>query len=145
MWRGIVAMAHADGIVTPQEISFIHDYAKEIPFNEEELEIFMQDFQTPQDAYEMFARMTDPQDRKDFFILARALSWCDGDYAAQEKHIIHCLEKLDLTDDDKKLLDESRHEMEELDLDYHQWDRSARGKKGIFGFLARSKSEKVSV
>ena len=81
MWRAVVALAHADGVVTPHEISFIHEYAQNISFTKGQVSTLADDLQTPQDTYDMFARIMDQSDKKDFFALARALSWCDGDFA----------------------------------------------------------------
>ena len=87
MWRAVVAMVHADGVVTPHEVTFVNDYIYDIDLSKEQLAVIGQDLQTPQDVYGMFSRITDKQDKKDFFALARALSWCDGDYDGQEKRL----------------------------------------------------------
>ncbi len=140
MWRAIVAMAHADGVVTPHEISFIHEYAQDVPFNKEEVSTLANDLHTPQDAYEMYAKITELQDKKDFFALARALSWCDGDYAAQEKQIITCLEQLHMDDEHQEMLQESREMTEHLKLNGEQWDGDQYKGKGIMSFLTKLKT-----
>lgn len=132
MWRAVVAMAHADGVVTPHELSFINDYLKDMDLSAEQLKIIGLDLRNTQDVYEMFSKITSPQDQKDFFALARALSWCDGDFDAQEKHIIQTLEALHMNDDTRDLLAQSRGEVE---LCGNQWVFKAQANKSLFGFL----------
>jgi len=138
MWRAIVAMAHADGVVTPHEISFIHEYAQDVSFSKEQIGVLATDLQTPQDPYEMFSRIDVQEDKKDFFALARALSWCDGDFAAQEQQIIKCLERVFANDENAQLLEESRDMAQNLRLCSEQeWAVEAVKTKGIMGFLTK--------
>lgn len=135
MWRAVVAMVHADGVVTPHELAFVNDYMRDINLSPEQLEEIGQDLQTPQDVYDMFSRVKDREDRKDFFALARALSWCDGDYDGQEKIIIEQLEKIHLSEENVSLLAESRDIFKEVELCGNQWKIKSTGREGIFGFL----------
>ncbi len=145
MWRAIVAMAHADGVVTPHEISFIHEYAQNVSFTKEQVSVLANDLQTPQDPYDMFSRIEAQVDRKDFFALARALSWCDGDFAAQEKQIISCLEKVFIDEQNAQLLEESRDVTQNLKLEgEQQWGVEAVQTKGIMGFLTKLTSASAS-
>ena len=140
MWRAVVAMVHADGVVTPHEVSFINDYISDMDLSKGQLELIGQDLHTPQDAYEMFAYISEAQDRKDFFALARALSWCDGDYDAQEKAIINQLEENHLNDENRKLLEESREMINEVELCRNQWSFKTKRSKELFGFLNKEKT-----
>lgn len=121
MWRAVVAMVHADGIVTPHEVSFVNDQIKDLHFSENQLEQLSEDFKTPQDVTQMFSAIQEAQDKRDFFALARALSWCDGDLAEQEAHIIAALEQRELAAEDRRILEESRATMNELELCGQQW------------------------
>lgn len=132
MWRAVVAMAHADGVVTPHELSFINDYLKDMHLSKTQMTIIGLDLKNNQDVYEMFSGITDRQDQKDFFALARALSWCDGDFDAQEKHIIQTLEALHMNEEVRDVLEESRDEVE---LSRNQWVFKAERNKSFFGFL----------
>lgn len=141
MWRGVVAMAHADGVVTPHELSFINNYVKEISFSQEQLDIIGYDIANPQSTYDMFSHIDEVQDRKDFFVLARALSWCDGDYAAQEKSIIEHLEQGEGFSQHTELLRESRETMNEIALSQDQWETKEGQARGIFGFISGLKTQ----
>lgn len=140
MWRAVVAMVHADGVVTPHELAFVNDYMRDIHLSEEQLEIVGEDLHTPQDVYHMFSQIEDRQDRIDFFALARALSWCDGDYDGQEKIIIEQLEKLHLGDENVKLLAESREVFGEVELCQNQWKTKSKQSESLFGFLNKLKT-----
>lgn len=138
MWRAVIAMVHADDIVTPHEVSFVNDQTKGLEFSENQLKQMSDDFKTPQDVYKMFAQIQTKQDKRDFFMLARALSWCDGDLAKQEAHIIAVLESQELANEDREILNESREAMKEVELSGQQWVcKNAANSQGksMFGFL----------
>lgn len=135
MWRAVVAMAHADGVVTPHELSFINDYIKDIPFSKKQITLLGQDLREPQSVQEMFLKIEDRQDKKDFFALARALSWCDGDYDAQEKIIIDHLVQFNIFEENESLLKESREIVNEVELHGNEWNFKTNKSQGIFEFL----------
>jgi len=138
MWRAVVAMVHADGIVTPHEVSFVNEQIAGLEFSSTQLKQLSDDFKTPQDVYEMFAHIGIAQDKRDFFFLARALSWCDGDLAKQEAHIIDVLSRQEISDQDRELMEESRDIVNEVELSDNQWickdKQNTEGNK-MFGFL----------
>jgi hypothetical protein len=103
MWRAVFAMAYADGSLALEEQGLLYDYLDTVPFSDEQLEILREDVATPQDVDEMFLRVTEPEDRRIFFEMARTLVWCDGDYDAQEKVIIERLKRLADTQGDDYL------------------------------------------
>jgi hypothetical protein len=135
MWRAVVAMVHADGVVTPHELSFINDHVRAINLSSVQTKTIGEDLQTPQDVYDMFARIYENQDKRDFFALARALSWCDGDFATQEQHIIECLEAIHVDGKTRDLLKESREIMNEIELSQNQWTFKTERSQNLFGFL----------
>lgn len=141
MWRAVVAMVHADGVVTPHELAFVNDYISDLNLSPEQLAVIGQDLQSPQDTYGLYAQITDMQDKKDFFALARALSWCDGDYDGQEKLIIERLEKNHMDEENYHLLEESRELMNEVELSADQWTFKTERSKKLFGFLNRSSND----
>jgi uncharacterized membrane protein YebE (DUF533 family) len=134
-----VAMVHADGVVTPHELSFINDHIREINLSEGQLSVIGEDLQTPQDVYEMFSKIEEKTDKRDFFALARALSWCDGDFANQERHIIKCLEDKHIDSETQELLEESRSLVSEIELNCDQWNFKTDRSRNLFGFLNKRK------
>lgn len=134
MWRAVVAMAHADGIVTPHEVDFLHQQMKDVPLSSGQLEILGNDLVTQQDIKVLFLQITDPEDKRDFFKLARVLSWADGDFDAQEKHILDYLETL--VGEDEGMLKDSREAVKEIVLSADQWEEKIKT-KGLLEFLGR--------
>lgn len=137
MWRAVVAMVHADGVVTPHEVSFVNDYIHDVGLSKEQLEMIAQDLQTPQDVYDMYAHIDSKDDKTDFFALARALSWCDGDYDDQEQLIIDRLEEIHMDDESRDLLAESREILNEVELCQNQWKFKSERSEKLLGFLNR--------
>jgi len=140
MWRTVVAMVHADGVVTPHELAFVNDYISDIELSPSQLEILRDDLGVEQDIYEMFVNIKNRQDKIDFFSLARALSWCDGDLDQQEKEIIDRLQKIDDNQDALSVLEESRELVLEVDICEQQWQSSKKSDKNIFGFFKKLKT-----
>ena len=133
MWRGVVAMAHADGVVTPHELSFINEYMKKLDIPQAQLDVIGQDILHEQDIDEVFSKITERQDKIDFFALARALSWCDGDFDAQEKRIIDRLESVAV--ENQEIVKESRDICSEVELCDNQWNFKTERSKSLLGFL----------
>ena len=133
MWRAVVAMVHADGVVTPHELAFINNYLAELSLSEEQLAQIAEDLQKPQDIFIAFSLIESPEDKRDFFALARALSWCDGDLDAQEEKILKQLELNDASAD--QWLQESREVIDEIELNGSSWAFKTERSKSLFGFL----------
>lgn len=140
MWRAVVAMVHADGVVTPHELTFVNNHIRDINLSEGQWGVLGADLQTPQDTYAMFAQISEQQDKRDFFALARALSWCDGDFDDQEKLIIKHLEKSHMDEETKNLLEESREIVGEIELCDNQWNFKSERSRNLFGFLNKRKA-----
>lgn len=134
MWRAVVAMAHADDIVTPHEVHFLQESMKDVDLNAAQMEILSGDLGVPQDIYMMFSQITEEQDQKNFFKLARIISWSDGDFDAQERHIIEALEKIHMNETSERLLNESKNEVQEIALGANQWTEMLRN-KGVLSLL----------
>lgn len=135
MWRAVVAMVHADGVVTPHEVSFVNEQVKDLNFSQKQLKQLSDDFKNPQDVNTMFEYVTVPADKRDFFALARALSWSDGDMCKQERHIIDVLEIKHMDPDTRSLLEESRNIMNEVEMSDQNWTYKNDHGRNLFGFL----------
>ncbi|GJL85294.1 MAG: hypothetical protein DHS20C02_10690 [Micavibrio sp.] len=91
MWRTVVALAHADHVVTQEERDFIENYLNNVPFSDEQKETLRADLEHAQDVDEMFDEITEASDRAEFFEFARMMVWCDGNYDAQEEKLFEYL------------------------------------------------------
>lgn len=144
MWRAVIAMVHADGVVTPHETAFIQDAIKDLGLSEGQLGVMSNDLKTPQDSYEMFSRISDVQDKKKYFSLARAIGWSDGDLDKQERLIIKNLEKIHMNEEEMEMLDQSRSVVHEIELNQDQWRVSGvEPRKSIFSFLIKDKVKTI--
>ncbi len=88
MWRTLISVAHADDIVTDEEIEFIANVMEDINFSDEQTSILKDDIVNAKDVGKMFEGITDPKDRIRFFDLARDLVWVDGDFASEEQSVM---------------------------------------------------------
>ena len=88
MWRAVVALAHADGMIAQQERSFVESYLAQLPISAQQADTLRADLQTPASPGDMFAAITVPSDRADYFQFAQMIIACDGTQAEQEKAII---------------------------------------------------------
>lgn len=88
MWRTLFAIAHADNILADGEIEYMARVLEEISFTPQQTAILKDDITAPKDIEQMFAGITDVQDRILFFDLARELVWADGDFGQEEQSAI---------------------------------------------------------
>lgn len=94
MWRTLFAIVHADNVVTDAEVRFMAKVLEDIDFSPEQEAVLKDDINTPKNVEEMFAGITDRDDRAAFFNFARELVWVDGDFAAEEQDMMIRLKKL---------------------------------------------------
>jgi len=97
MWRSIFAVAHADGVVSDEEVRFMAETLELLPFSEEQRGILSSDIKEVRDVEEMFAGITDSVDQAEFFNIAHKLVHVDGDYSAEEQEMMLKLKQLHLS------------------------------------------------
>lgn len=88
MWRALFAMAHADNVVTDEEIRYMAEVMEDIPFSEEQQKTLNDDIKNPKDIIQMFDGIKDARDQAKFFKFAQELVWVDGDYGKKEQEIM---------------------------------------------------------
>ena len=81
-------MAHADNIVTDEELKYMSTVLTDIKFSEEQTQILKDDIINPKKIEAMFDCIDDMNDRLAFFEFARDLVWSDGDFAPEEQDAI---------------------------------------------------------
>ncbi len=141
IWRALFALAHADGEVTPEEAAFMRKALELVSLDDDRRFILERDIETAADIGEMFAGITDQNDRVTFFHYARLLVWCDGDFDAQEQKILTELRTSHIKKVDfGALVKDSGLSFEgdeqEDDLSRHHKELEEIGRKGIFHALA---------
>lgn len=91
MWRAVFAMAHIDGKITPEELSFARQYLANAPFTQAQKDILIHDLDVPQNVGEMLLNVSDMADQADFFQFSHMLAWKDGEFSAQEQNLLERL------------------------------------------------------
>lgn len=112
MWRAVVSMMHADFVVKPHEINFILESLRDLPLSPDQHKQLMEEIYTPAVIDEAFHAITSPIDKEDFFHLARALAWADGDFDETEQQLIERLADLHFDIADKSILTRSRKDFD---------------------------------
>ncbi len=88
MWRTLFAIAHADNIVTEEEVAFMSEILNDVNFTDEQVDILKDDILNAKNTTEMFDGVTNTKDRVKFFEFARDLVWIDGDFASEEQSVM---------------------------------------------------------
>ncbi len=114
MWRAVVAMAHVDDVVKPHEIHFILENTQNVPMTEEQRSMLAGDLRNPAPMQDLFDKISHPRDKEDFFHLARAICWSDGDFDESEQAMLRQLQGLSLDNDDEKALDFARTHFKDM-------------------------------
>ena len=96
MWRTVIALVHADHVVTEEERALAEGYLENVPFSEDQKSVLQQDLETAQDIDALFLSITEPDDQSEFFALARVMVWCDGDFDQQEEAIFDRLKDIQM-------------------------------------------------
>ncbi len=140
MWRAVFAYAHLDHKVDDEEIAFMARALEILPLNSEQKEQLERDIHVPRNIENLFEKITDQNDRADFFHYARMISWCDGDYSKQEQEITEKLRAIHAdTLDWDKMVGEVQLQLEDEEgptLEDQYAELSERGRKGIMESIA---------
>lgn len=114
MWRTIIALIHADGVVSPYEVHFILEHTNGLNLSAGQRQVLAADLAAARDIDDMFAQITAEADKRDFFSLARVLCWADGDFQQQEKSILARLDQAYQNSDSARLWRESEKSVKEV-------------------------------
>lgn len=94
MWRTLFALAHADHVVTDEEVRFMAEAMEDVPFNKEQHDQLLKDTKDPQDIEAMFSNISESRDQARFFKFAHELVHIDGDYGKEEQAIMLKLKEM---------------------------------------------------
>jgi len=105
MLRSLVALAHCDGALSPNETSYLKELFEKYPMSFEQQNIIAEDFTKEHELNDLFRNITNKADHKKFFYLARVLCLIDGSFDRSEVKAIEKLQALylDQVDFDNKL------------------------------------------
>ncbi len=91
MLRCVVAVAHADGVVTPEEAAFVTEKFEHMPFTSEQKNTLLADLKTPQDVDYLLSHINEPKFRGQVVYFARLLAYKDGNLHPSEDELIKYL------------------------------------------------------
>ena len=140
MWRTVFAVAHADGVVTDEEVKFMARILEDVDFSTAQKFILRGDIADPKDCEQMFEQITDPKDRAEFFDFARDLVHADGEFGAEEQSVMADLYKKHFQEADiDKLIGTVSLELEEGTTPVHSGNTTQvhNVRKGLFSFYNR--------
>lgn len=104
MWRAVFALAHADDVVTNEELRFMAETLEDIPFSNAQKTVLHNDAKEEQSVEAMFKRVTDPVDQAEFFRIASQIVHIDGDFGEEEQEVMLRLKQLHLQNVDIEAL-----------------------------------------
>lgn len=100
LWRAVFAMVHVDGEISTEEEAYIGNVMDVFKFSDEQRDIVKADIKKPGDIVAMFQAIEDVAHRKQFFILARIVAWCDGLFHDDEREALEAVQaSLDAPED----------------------------------------------
>lgn len=137
MWRAVFAFSLVDNALSIEEQELLRSYLATVPFSPAQRAILKADFEAPQNVEAQYREITNPEHKKRFCVLARALVWCEGDMDLQEEQILRrlaCLKNASEND----FLRESRDHPDIQDFHTHY------SRAGVIGLMRASSGLRIS-
>lgn len=88
MWRAVFAIAHADHEVSADEKEYMMGILDKLILSNEQRSTLKEDIYIPQNPVSLFEKITELDDRIEFFKHAKQLTWSDDQYSAKEQSVI---------------------------------------------------------
>lgn len=88
LWRAVFALSHADGVVSVEEKGYIEGMMEVFKFSSKQRQIIEDDLSSQPNIEELFAALDTAECKRQFFIMAKNIVWCDGEFHEQEKRVL---------------------------------------------------------
>tara|TARA_R110002095_G_scaffold76460_1_gene65367 strand:+ start:986 stop:1468 length:483 start_codon:yes stop_codon:yes gene_type:complete len=88
LWRAVFALVHVDGNFSQEEQHYIKTIIDAFSFTTKQKEVIRQDLENKVDAIKLFQEITQVDNQRQFFVMARTIAWCDGYLHEDEQGII---------------------------------------------------------
>ena len=128
MWRAVFAFAYVDNVLSLEEQELLQSYLAQVPFSNAQRIILKEDLREPKDVVGLYRKITQPEDKKRFCVLARAIVWCEGDVTAQEKAILKKVSCFGEAEEEEILKSTAQHP--HIESYYNQYAKA--GMMGLF-------------
>ena len=92
LWQAVFAMVHVDGELSEEEQVVIDNVMDAFQFSDEQRGIIRADVKKPGDVVALFKKVESKAHRKQFFILARIIAWCDGIFHDDEREALEAVQ-----------------------------------------------------
>lgn len=92
MIRCLIAMAHADGEIQPEERHYIDKMMSHLDLTESQKKTLDEDFTSPPDALGVFDQIKDPKFKSQAIHFARLMAWKDNELDPGEQAILEKLQ-----------------------------------------------------
>lgn len=117
MWRCIICIAHADGIVQPEERQYLEKVFQNLErihgMTPTQKVTLMADLETPQNLADLLVKVTEPEYRSMLIYFGNILAHADGIVTEDEEHVLQMLHAQQMEDiDAEKLREDIRRDME---------------------------------
>lgn len=93
LWRAVFSLVHVDGEVSQEERDYIEGMMDVFHFSKPQRDIIAHDVANEGDVVEFFKEISSVRHRKQFFVLARTIVWCDGVFHDDEKAALEAVKK----------------------------------------------------
>ncbi|MCD8562808.1 MAG: TerB family tellurite resistance protein [Alphaproteobacteria bacterium] len=91
LWRAVFSLVHADNEVTDEERDYIEGMMQVFRFSEEQRAVVARDLLEAQDVVVFFNALKSERHQKQFFVMARTVLWCDGEFQEEEQAAVERL------------------------------------------------------
>jgi len=92
MWRAVIAIAHADGKVQPEERAYLDKTLKKLDavynLSDAQRKLLADDMVTPQKVSALLPAITEPQYRSMLIHFGEILAWADNEISVDEEAIL---------------------------------------------------------
>lgn len=146
MWRCVICIAHADGIIQPEERAYLEQIFANLDrtykLTPTQKMTLAADLEIPQNLADLLAKVTEPEYRGMLIHFGTILANADGIITEDEERILDMLHAQQMDSiDAEKLREDIRKDMEEhraeLDAEVAELRADARGKSPVLKALDR--------
>ena len=93
LWRAVFGMVLVDDELSDEEKAYIDNVMDVFKFSDEQRAQVRKDMKEPQDIVGLFKDVESKRHRKQFFILARIIAWCDGIFHDDEREALEAVQE----------------------------------------------------
>lgn len=78
LWRAVFALVHVDGEFSEDEQRYVEKITDVFAFTDQQKEKINKDLEKKRDVVSLFKKIEREENMRQFFVMARAILWCDN-------------------------------------------------------------------